>query len=95
VPRASAAGPPSSRAAPGRRRGFLRKNNQKSQLIQDRLGEDGPLAASTCQTGVLKNHQEWEPYIDVVNYELPGGDPVFKKLEGRPKLYWDASSCRR
>jgi hypothetical protein len=27
---------------------------------------DGPLAASTCQTGVLKNHQEWEPSMSEI-----------------------------
>src|SRR6266436_650165 len=29
-------------------------------------GVDGPLAASTCQTGVLKNHQEWEPSMSEI-----------------------------
>src|SRR5436189_5911600 len=30
------------------------------------MGVDGPLAASTCQTGVLKNHQEWEPSMSEI-----------------------------
>src|SRR5256884_6958883 len=29
-------------------------------------GVDGPLAASTCQTGVSKNHQEWEPSMSEI-----------------------------
>src|SRR5262245_25675714 len=30
------------------------------------MGWIAPLAASTCQTGVLKNHQEWEPSMSEI-----------------------------
>jgi hypothetical protein len=35
-------------------------NNQRSKTCS------GPLAASTCQTGVLKNHQKWEPSMSEI-----------------------------
>src|SRR5712691_5720896 len=42
----------------------LHRVDTRRAVLSD--GVDGPLAASTCQTGVLKNHQEWEPSMSEI-----------------------------